>query len=50
MQHAKGSAGRKNVMAIITICADGTVLKPSIILKGQNVMMKWGDNNVSEAS
>lgn len=49
-QHAQGSAERENVTAIITICADGTVLKPSIIFKGQNVMKKWGDNNVSEAS
>lgn len=48
-QHAQGSAERENVTAIITICADGTVLKPSIIFKGQNVMRKWGDNNVSKA-
>lgn len=49
-QHAQGSADRENVTAIITICADGTVLKPSIIFKGQNIMKKWGDNNVSGAS
>ena len=49
-QHAKGSAAHKNVTAIITICADGTVLKPSNILKGQNVIKKWEDNNVSKAS
>jgi len=49
-QHAQGSGERENVTAIITICADGTVLKPSIIFKGQNVMKKWGNNNVSEAS
>jgi hypothetical protein len=49
-QHAQGSADRENVTAIITICADGTVLKPSIIFKGQNIMKKWGDNNVSNAS
>jgi hypothetical protein len=48
-QHAQGSAERENVTAIITICADGTVLKPSIIFKGQNVMKKWGDKNVSDA-
>ena len=49
-QHAQGSADRENVTSIITICANGTVLKPSIIFKGQNVMKKWGDNNVSNAS
>jgi len=48
-QHAQGSTEHKNVTAIITICADGTVLKPSIIFQGQNVMKKWRDNNVSDA-
>ena len=46
-QHKKGSAERENVTAIITICADGTVLKPTIIFKGQNFMRKWGDDNVT---
>jgi len=49
-QHAQDSTEHKNVTAILTICADGIVLKPSIIFKGQNVMKKWGDNNVSDAS
>ena len=30
----------------MTICADGTVLSPTIIYKGKNFMRKWGDNNV----
>ena len=49
-QHAQVSAEHENVTAIITICADGTVLKPSIIFKGQNIIKKWGDKNVSDAS
>lgn len=49
-QHKQGSANRENVTAIVTICADGTALKPTIIFKGQNFMTKWGDNNISGAS
>jgi hypothetical protein len=48
-QYAQGSTEHENVTAIITICTDGTVLKPSIIFNGQNVMKKWGDKNVSNA-
>ena len=50
MQHRVGGAGRENVTTIVTICADGTVLKPIIIFKGKNVMKKWTENNISGAS
>jgi hypothetical protein len=30
-QHSQGGASRKNVTAIVTICTDGTTLKPTII-------------------
>jgi hypothetical protein len=49
-QHKQGGADRENVTAIVTICADGTTLRPTIIFKGQNFMTKWADNNASEAS
>jgi hypothetical protein len=49
-QHKQGSAERENVTAIVTICADGSVLQPTIIFKGQNFMKKWGNNNVADAS
>lgn len=49
-QHRVGGANRENVTAIVTICADGTALKPTIIFKGKNVMKKWTENNVSGAS
>ena len=49
-QHKQGGADRENVTAIVTICADGTTLKPTIIFKGQNFMSKWGNDNVSQAS
>lgn len=34
----------------MTICADGTVLSPTIIYKGKFFMRKWGDDNVVNAS
>jgi len=49
-QHKIGSANRENVTAIVTICADGTALKPTIIFKGRSFLKKWGENNISGAS
>jgi hypothetical protein len=48
-QHKQGSAERENVTAIVTICADGTTLQPTIVFKGKNFMKKWGTNNVAHA-
>lgn len=50
MQHKAGSANRENVTALVTICADGTALRPTIIFKGRNFLKKWGEDNVSGAS
>lgn len=49
-QRKQGSTNRGNVTAIVTICADGTALQPTIIFKGLNFMTKWAENNVSHAS
>ena len=49
-QHRQGGASHENVTAIVTICADGSTLHPTIIFKGHNFMRNWGDNNVSHAS
>ena len=50
MQHKAGNANRENVTALVTICADGTALQPTIIFKARNFMKKWGNDNVSKAS
>ena len=50
VQHKQGSADRETVTAIVTICADGTVLHPTLIYKGKNFMAKWGENNIANAS
>jgi hypothetical protein len=49
-QHKQGGADRENVTALVTICADGSALRPTIIFKGQNFMTKWAQDNVSGAS
>jgi hypothetical protein len=50
MQHKQGGADRETTTAIITICADGTVLNPTLIFKGKNFQKKWGENNRAHAS
>jgi hypothetical protein len=50
LQHKTRSTNCKNVIVLVTICADGTTLKPTIIFKGHQILKKWGDNNISEAS
>ncbi|KIJ35067.1 hypothetical protein M422DRAFT_262833 [Sphaerobolus stellatus SS14] len=50
VQHKQGSANHENVTVLVTICTDGTVLKPTIIFKGKNLQRGWGENNISQAS
>jgi hypothetical protein len=50
IQHKQGGVDRENVTAIVTICADGTKLTPTIIYKGKNFLQKYGENNVAGAS
>ncbi|PPQ74013.1 hypothetical protein CVT25_006177, partial [Psilocybe cyanescens] len=38
VQHKAGSANHENVTVLVTICADGTALKPTIIFKGQHIL------------
>ena len=48
-QHKTGGAGREMVTAIITICADGTKLVPTLIFKAGKIRSAWTANNVAEA-
>ncbi|PBK60338.1 hypothetical protein ARMSODRAFT_898132 [Armillaria solidipes] len=48
-QHKQEGADRENVTAVVTVCADGTTVKPMIIYKRKNFMQKWNNNNVAEA-
>jgi cytidine deaminase len=38
IQHKSGNANYENVTALVTICADGTALQPTIIFKGRNFL------------
>ena len=49
-QHQQGSGDRENITAIVTICADGTALNPTLIFKGKSVQEKWLRNNVSDVT
>lgn len=48
-QHMQGGADRENVTVVVTICADGTTLHPTIIFKGMNFMSSWANDNVAGA-
>lgn len=45
VQHQQRSGKRDNTTSIETICADGSVLRPTIIFKGQNYQTSWVQNN-----
>ncbi|KAL5528717.1 hypothetical protein ACEPAF_7854 [Sanghuangporus sanghuang] len=48
LQPRRGGANRENITALVTICADGTALKPLMIFKGQHVMTRWTENNMAD--
>ena len=48
IQHKRGGANRENVTAVVTICANGTYLKPVVIFKGQNIWSKWTERNIAD--
>jgi len=48
-QHKQGGADRENVTAVITICADGSTVRPLLIFKGKKMNKSWFNNNVSDA-
>jgi hypothetical protein len=45
IQHAVEDGNRENVTVMCTVCADGTVLPPVVIFKGQYFLEKWCQNN-----
>lgn len=49
-QHKQGGADRENITTLVTVCADGSVLKPCVIFKGKNFQKRWAEGNVANAS
>lgn len=48
-QHKQGGADRENVTAVVTICADGTEVRPLLIFKGKNIKEAWVRGNDIDA-
>lgn len=48
--HKTGGADKENATALVTICADGTALHPTIIFKAKRFNGQWAKDNVSKAS
>ncbi|KAG9041977.1 hypothetical protein FS837_011507 [Tulasnella sp. UAMH 9824] len=50
-QHSRRDGSRESYTVVKTICADGTVLKPSIIYKAKQFVKEWGlpENNLIQA-
>lgn len=49
VQHHQTNGERENITCIETICADGTVLRPTVIFKGKYRMDSWQENNPDQA-
>ncbi|KLO08238.1 DDE-domain-containing protein [Schizopora paradoxa] len=49
VQHKQGGGSRENVTALVTICADGSTLRPHVIFKGEQLMTRWIQNNICDA-
>lgn len=48
--HQERTGSRENITVLVTICADGSALKPAVIYKGKGFMTKWKQNNPTNAS
>jgi hypothetical protein len=49
MQHQQRSGNRENITVLPTICADGTLVPPTVIYKGEAFQMKWLQENPLDA-
>jgi hypothetical protein len=50
LQYQQHAGTQENTMVIVTICADGTSIPPTIIFKGAAYQVSWGDDNPLKAS
>lgn len=49
-QHRQGGADKENVTAVVTICADGTALPPTVIFKAKNMQSSWNSTGITGIS
>ncbi|KAF9226953.1 hypothetical protein BS17DRAFT_635620, partial [Gyrodon lividus] len=45
LQYQQCTGSHKNMMVIVSICADGTAKPPTVILKGNAYQVKWKQDN-----
>jgi hypothetical protein len=46
MVYQQAAGDKENVAAMVTICADGMYITPTIIFKGKNMSLLWHDANL----
>ncbi|KDQ33603.1 hypothetical protein PLEOSDRAFT_1073814 [Pleurotus ostreatus PC15] len=49
-QHQQSDGNRDNTTVIVTICADGSSIKPVVIFKGTHYQVRWNQDNPLDAS
>ena len=49
-QHKQHGANRKNITALVTICADSSTIPPMVMFKGKHLMKAWFNNNTVNAT
>jgi len=49
-QYQQCAGTRENTTVIVTICADGTSIQPTVIFKGAAYQVSWGGDNPLNAS
>jgi len=49
IQHQQKTGNRENITVMVTICADGTSIPPAVIFKGSKYLIKWKQDNPTNA-
>lgn len=48
IQHVQRGGNRENVTVMVTVCADGTTVRPTVLFKGKRLYQHWNENNVAQ--
>jgi len=49
IQHQQKTGNRENITVMVMICADGTSVPPAVIFKGSKYLVKWKQDNPTNA-
>ena len=49
IQHQQKTGNRENITVMVTICAHGSTVPPAVIFKGSKYLMKWKQDNPTNA-